>query len=105
MYVGGIIGRDRRLLLREFAAAPEVINPFLAVLIPLGVFVASARLLMALIYSFLTVTLRANQNVTGPCADDIRRRAWATSSAARSSSLVRAAALPPSALNATGNLL
>ena len=40
------------------------IAPFLAVLIPvLATFAGSA--LMGLIYSFLTVTLRANQNVTG----------------------------------------
>ena len=42
----------------------EAINPFLAVFIPiLASFVGSA--LMGLLYSFLTVTLRANQNVTG----------------------------------------
>lgn len=39
-------------------------NPFLAVLLPLlATFIGSA--LMGAIYSFLTVTLRANQNVTG----------------------------------------
>lgn len=40
------------------------INPFLAVLIPILATVIGGAL-MGLLYSFLTVTLRANQNVTG----------------------------------------
>ena len=40
------------------------LNPFLAVLIPL-ICTLFGSLLMGLLYCFLTVTLRANQNVTG----------------------------------------
>ncbi len=61
MYVGGISG-----VIGAFAyeSSVETVNPFLAVLIPL---IASllGSLLMGLIYCVLTVTLRANQNVTG----------------------------------------
>ncbi len=48
----------------ENAVGASNINPFLAVIIP---FFASllGSLLMGLIYCFLTVTLRSNQNVTG----------------------------------------
>ena len=42
----------------------DMMNPFLAVIIPLLCAMLGAAL-MGLIYSFLTVTLRANQNVTG----------------------------------------
>lgn len=61
MYIGGIMGVIGAYF---YENAVEVINPFLAVLIP---FACSffGSMLMALIYSFLTVTLRANQNVTG----------------------------------------
>jgi simple sugar transport system permease protein len=41
-----------------------MLNPFLAVLIPLVCSLVGS-ILMGLIYCFLTVTLRANQNVTG----------------------------------------
>ena len=45
-------------------AAGENINPVLAVLLPvLATFIGGAA--MGLLFSFLTVTLRANQNVTG----------------------------------------
>ena len=45
-------------------AAGRSVVPFLAVLIPiLATFIGGA--LMGLLYSFMTVTLRANQNVTG----------------------------------------
>ena len=61
MYIGGIMGVIGAYF---YENAVEVINPFLAVLIPFACsFLGS--MLMALIYSFLTVTLRANQNVTG----------------------------------------
>ena len=40
------------------------VNPFLAIFIPIAATVIGGAL-MGLIYSFLTVTLRANQNVTG----------------------------------------
>ncbi len=47
-----------------YTAVDGNLNPILAVLIPvLATFVGGA--LMGLIYSFMTVTLRANQNVTG----------------------------------------
>lgn len=61
MYVGGISGVIGAFYYQN---AVEVMNPVLAVLIP---FVCSllGSLLMGLIYCFLTVTLRANQNVTG----------------------------------------
>lgn len=63
MYVGGIsavIGS----FMYENAVGAANINPFLGVLIPL-VCSLLGSLLMGLIYSFFTVTLRANQNVTG----------------------------------------
>ena len=61
MYVGGIGGVIGAFLYEQHAA---VLNPFLAVAIPLLCSVLGS-LLMGLIYCFLTVTLRANQNVTG----------------------------------------
>ena len=61
MYVGGIGGVIGAFLYEQNAA---VLNPFLAILIPL-LCSMTGSLLMGLIYSFLTVTLRANQNVTG----------------------------------------
>ena len=62
MYVGGISGVIGAFFYQNAAGAN--MNGFLAVLIP---FVCSlfGSLLMGLIYCFLTVTLRANQNVTG----------------------------------------
>ncbi len=61
MYIGGIASVIGAYFYESSAA---VINPFLCVLIPfLCAFFGS--MLMALIYSFLTITLRANQNVTG----------------------------------------
>ena len=61
MYVGGISGVIGAFLYEQNAAQ---LNPVLAVLIPLlsSLF---GSLIMGLIYSFLTVSLRANQNVTG----------------------------------------
>lgn len=60
--VGSVIGA----FLYEHACGNNVadMNPFLAVLIPL-VCAIIGSVLMGLVYSFLTVTLRANQNVTG----------------------------------------
>lgn len=65
MYVGGISGVIGAFFYeRAVDSAGAAMNPFLAVIIPfLCALIGSA--LMALIYSFLTVTLRANQNVTG----------------------------------------
>ncbi len=61
MYVGGITGVIGAFLYEQNAAQ---MNTFLAILIPIlsSMF---GSLVMGLIYSFLTVTLRANQNVTG----------------------------------------
>lgn len=62
MYVGGIGGVIGAFLYEQSVEGP--LNPVLAVLIPvLCTLVVS--LFMGLIYCFLTVTLRANQNVTG----------------------------------------
>ena len=64
MYVGGISGVIGGFLYENSLPAPEALNPVLAVLIPLGCSLLGS-LVMGLIYCFLTVTLRANQNVTG----------------------------------------
>lgn len=61
MYVGGISGIIGGYLYEHFCAVP---NPAMCIIIPL-VFTLIGSALMALIFSFLTVTLRANQNVTG----------------------------------------
>jgi len=60
MYVGAISGVVGAFFYEQ-AGAP---SPFLAVMIPL-VCCLLGSLLMGLLYCFLTVTLRANQNVTG----------------------------------------
>ena len=61
MYVGAISGVAGAFLYENGVAT---VNPFLAVLIPLVCCLVGSAL-MGLIYCFLTVTLRANQNVTG----------------------------------------
>ena len=61
MYVGGISGVIGAFLYEHNA---ENFHPVLAVLIPLVCCLVGATI-MGLIYCFLTVTLRANQNVTG----------------------------------------
>ncbi|MBQ2729665.1 MAG: ABC transporter permease [Clostridia bacterium] len=60
--IGGVIGA----FLYEHACGNSIdnMNPFLAVMIPLLCAIVGS-VLMGLLYSFLTVTLRANQNVTG----------------------------------------
>lgn len=63
MYVGGISGVIGSFLY-ENAVGPENIVPFIAVMIPLGCCLLGS-LIMGLIYCFLTVSLKANQNVTG----------------------------------------
>lgn len=63
MYVGGISGVIGAFLYEQ-AAGPAGVNSVLAVLIPLLCCLLGS-LLMGLLYCFLTVTLRANQNVTG----------------------------------------
>ena len=61
MYIGGIASVIGAFF---YENAVETVNPFLCVFIPfMCAFLGS--MLMALIYSFLTITLRANQNVTG----------------------------------------
>ena len=61
MYVGGISGVIGAFL---YETGNETLNPFLGIMIPL-VCCLLGSLLMGLLYCFLTVTLRANQNVTG----------------------------------------
>ncbi|MBR3402795.1 MAG: ABC transporter permease [Parasporobacterium sp.] len=63
MYVGGICGVIGSFLY-ETKTGIENMNAFLGILIPL-VCCLLGSLIMGLIYCFLTVTLRANQNVTG----------------------------------------
>lgn len=63
MYVGGISGVIGAFLYEESMGVNDL-NPLLAVLIPLLCTIIGS-LLTGLIYCFLTVTLRANQNVTG----------------------------------------
>ena len=64
MYVGAISGVAGAFLYEQALSSPDAINPFLAILIPLLACLVGS-MLMGLIYCFLTVTLRANQNVTG----------------------------------------
>lgn len=61
MYVGAISGVIGAFLYENSAAD---LNPLLAILIPMLCCLLGS-LLMGLLYCFLTVTLRANQNVTG----------------------------------------
>ena len=61
MYVGGICGVIGAFF---YENAGLTMTPFLTVLIPLLCCLLGS-LIMGLIYSFLTITLRANQNVTG----------------------------------------
>ena len=62
MYVGGICGVIGAFLYEQ--AAGESLNGFLAIAIPMLCCLLGS-LLMGLLYCFLTVTLRANQNVSG----------------------------------------
>lgn len=64
MYVGGISGVIGAFLYENSLTDKGDVNAFLAVIIPLLCSLLGS-LLVGLIYSFLTVTLRANQNVTG----------------------------------------
>ena len=61
MYMGGSAGIIGAYI---YEKSVEVPNPALCILIPLLCSLVGSALL-ALIYSFLTITLRANQNVTG----------------------------------------
>ncbi len=64
MYVGAISGVAGSFLYEQSVASPDLINPFIAVIIPLICSLLGSTL-MGLVYCFLTVSLRANQNVTG----------------------------------------
>lgn len=65
MYVGGISGVIGAFVYESsFAGRANEMNGFLSVIIPL-LSCMLGSLIMGLIYCFLTVTLRANQNVTG----------------------------------------
>ncbi len=64
MYVGGISGVIGAFLYENSLATPDDANAFLAIFIPLICSILGS-LIVGLIYCFLTVTLRANQNVTG----------------------------------------
>ena len=64
MYVGAISGVAGSFLYEQSVTSAELLNPFLAVLIPVLCAIVGS-MIMGLIYCFLTVTLRANQNVTG----------------------------------------
>lgn len=61
MYLGGIAGLIGTFFYERAAANP---NPIVCILIAL-VFAFAAAALGGLLFSFLTITLRANQNVTG----------------------------------------
>ena len=62
MYVGGISGVIGAVLYENSTGGN--LNPALAIIIPFLSSILGA-LIMSLIYCFLTITLRANQNVTG----------------------------------------
>lgn len=64
MYMGGMSGIIGAFLYEQSLANPADINPFLAVLIP-TLCCLLGSLVIGLIYAFLTISLRANQNVTG----------------------------------------
>ena len=63
MYVGGICGVIGAFFYEQAVPADQM-SGFLAILIPMLCSLLGS-LLMGLLYCFLTVTLRANQNVTG----------------------------------------
>ncbi|MCR5134078.1 MAG: ABC transporter permease, partial [Clostridiales bacterium] len=62
MYVGAISGVIGSFLYEQSSGGN--LNPALAILIPMCACLLGS-LLMGLLFSFLTVTLRVNQNVTG----------------------------------------
>ena len=64
MYVGGISGVIGAFLYENSLSSWDEMNGFLALFIPL-ICTIIGSLIMGLIYCFLTVTLRVNQNVTG----------------------------------------
>lgn len=64
MYIGGMSGVIGAFFYENSLSSPADANGFLAVIIPLLSCILGS-LFAGLIYCFLTVTLRANQNVTG----------------------------------------
>ncbi len=64
MYVGGISGVIGSFIYERSLSDASAANPVLVILIPMLCCLIGS-LLMGLLYCFLTVTLRANQNVTG----------------------------------------
>lgn len=65
MYVGGISGVTGAFLYENsFSGHLQDMNPFLAILIPL-ICTLVGSMIMGFIFSFLCITLHANQNVTG----------------------------------------
>ena len=64
MYIGGICGVIGAFLYEQSVASAEAMNSFLTIAIPLLSCILGS-MLAGLIYAFLTITLRANQNVTG----------------------------------------
>ena len=64
MYVGAICGVIGAFFYEQSVVAGEAMNGFLTIFIPL-ICCLLGSLLMGLLFCFLTVTLRANQNVTG----------------------------------------
>ena len=64
MYVGAISGVIGSFFYEQSIPSGGSVNPFLAIFIPM-VCCLVGSLLMGLLYCFLTVSLRANQNVTG----------------------------------------
>ncbi len=64
MYIGGISGVIGAFYYEQSLTSAAEANAFLAVIIPLICSILGS-VIMGLLYSFLTTTLRANQNVTG----------------------------------------
>ena len=64
MYIGGMSGVIGAFIYESKIPAERPLNGFLAIIIPLLCTIIGS-LIAGLIYCFLTVTLRANQNVTG----------------------------------------
>ncbi|MBR0413250.1 MAG: ABC transporter permease [Eubacterium sp.] len=64
MYIGGMSGVIGAFIYESKIPADQPLNAFLALFIPL-ICTIIGSLIAGLIYCFLTVTLRANQNVTG----------------------------------------
>lgn len=64
MYIGGMSGVIGAFVYENSLASPNEANAFLAIAIPMLCSLLGS-MVAGLIYCFLTVTLRANQNVTG----------------------------------------